>query len=360
MTFRNTGCADHHVCFSAAYPTHELEHWIGIVSSALIKYDPRGFHGRIPAEPHNLTERVTPDEKTIVLCHMGVPILDERNWTLGVGGMVRNPLSLTLSEIKAFPKAELTTVHQCAGSPVDPERPTQRVCNTTLGGARLRDVLDRAGVEAGAAFVWSEGFDSGSFREFECGPYIKDIGLDRVDRDVLIAYEMNGQPLSHEHGYPARLFIPGYYGTNSVKWLRTITLASSRVASPFTTKWYTDFDETGARTVPVWSIAPQSVVVSPTPRQNIKQNTAHDIWGWAWGDEELASVQVSIDKGQTWHDCKLEPRSGHAWQRFECNLTFAQPGLFTIKSRARSISGAVQPEEGRRNAIYSVPVNIVP
>lgn len=325
-----------------------------------IKYEPLGFHGRIPAEPHDLTERLTPDEKTIVLCHIGVPILDEKSWRLQIGGLVKSPMSLTLADLKSFPKSDVTTVHQCAGSPVDPERPTQRVCNVTWSGARLRDVLDRAGIAAGAAFVWSEGFDSGSFREFECGAYLKDIRLDRVDSDVLVAYEMNGEPLSHEHGYPARLFVPGYYGTNSVKWLRRVTLSHTRVASPFTTRWYVDPDETGARTIPVWAIAPQSIVVHPGPRQTVARGTAVKIWGWAWGDDDLASVKVRFEDGKAWRICDLEPRHGYAWRRFELTWTFDKPGEYLIQSRAESVSGAIQPEHSGRNAIYSVPITVAP
>jgi DMSO/TMAO reductase YedYZ molybdopterin-dependent catalytic subunit len=106
--------------------------------------------------------------------------------------------------------------------------------------------------------------DGSDFVEVEgviCEAFVKEIPLERVATDVLIAYEMNGAPLRPENGYPARLVVPGYYGTNSVKWLNRLTLADTRGAGPFTTRWYNDpirdaaGQPTGA-TTPVSSIAP--------------------------------------------------------------------------------------------------------
>jgi sulfane dehydrogenase subunit SoxC len=74
------------------------------------------------------------------------------------------------------------------------------------------------------------------FEGDRCDAFVKDLPLDRAAADVLIAYEMNGSPLRPENGYPARLVVPGYYGTNSVKWLTRLTLADARAAGPFTTR----------------------------------------------------------------------------------------------------------------------------
>ena len=88
--------------------------------------------------------------------------------------------------------------------------------------------------------MWSSGADHGVFEGDRCDAFVKDLPLERVAADVLIAYEMNGAPLPPENGYPVRLVVPGYYGTNSLKWLIRLTLADGRAAGPFTTRWYND------------------------------------------------------------------------------------------------------------------------
>src|SRR5271165_7670917 len=117
----------------------------------------RGFHGNIPAKPHELTDRITPTEKFITLCHLGIPDVDVDRWTLRIEGLVERPITYDFVDLKAFPKRELQSVHQCAGSPLNPTSPTQRVCNVIWGGARLADLLESCGIKAGAAYVWSFG-----------------------------------------------------------------------------------------------------------------------------------------------------------------------------------------------------------
>jgi DMSO/TMAO reductase YedYZ molybdopterin-dependent catalytic subunit len=135
-------------------------------------------------------------------------------------------------------------------------------------------------------YVWLGGADYGVFDGESCEAFVKDLPLERVAADVLVAYEMNGAPLRPEHGYPARLVVPGYYGTNSVKWLNRLSLAEKRANGPFTTRWYNDpiLNADGrptGRTVPVWSIAPESVIVSPAPDQTLSAGEDVEIWGWA-------------------------------------------------------------------------------
>jgi hypothetical protein len=101
---------------------------------------------------------------------------------------------------------------------------------------------------------------------------------------------------------PARLVVPGFCGTIRVKWLTQMTFAGTRVTRPFTTRWYNDPvpDAAGGdsgKTVPVWSVAPESVIVSPAPAQPLKRDTPQEIWGWAWADREIDRVEVSVDGG---------------------------------------------------------------
>jgi sulfane dehydrogenase subunit SoxC len=102
-------------------------------------------------------------------------------------------------------------------------------------GVDLRTLQGEAGVDKSAHYLWSYGLDYGVFDTTPNEAYVKDLPLQRIeDRDVLVAYELNGDPLPAEHGFPARLLVPGWYGTNSVKWLHRMTVADRRADSLFT------------------------------------------------------------------------------------------------------------------------------
>jgi DMSO/TMAO reductase YedYZ molybdopterin-dependent catalytic subunit len=194
--------------------------------------------------------------------------------------------------------------------------------------------------------------------------YVKDLPIERVSDDVLVATEMNGEPLDAEHGFPARLVVPGFYGTNSVKWLTRITLADVRADGPFTTRWYNDpvLDKEGretGQTSPVWQVAPESVIVSPAPSARIPSGQVCELWGRAWGDKPIETVEISIDGGDSWSKASLAHRTGRSWQRFAFNWRPDQGGRRRLLSRAWDVSGEGQPTAGSRNAIYAVDVEVV-
>jgi DMSO/TMAO reductase YedYZ molybdopterin-dependent catalytic subunit len=321
-------------------------------------YKVKGFYGRIPSEPHQLTERTTPTKDCIVLCHLGVlEASDGDAWELDIGGMVGHPMRLTVRELKEMPKSTVVSVHQCAGSPLAPDKPTQRVCNVIWGGVRLDHVLKLVEPDPETAFVWSIAADSGQFGGVEAGHYAKDIPWSRAGRDVLLAYEMNGEALLPEHGYPLRLVVPGFYGTNSVKWLRRIELCAERAPGPFTTRWYNDAAPDGTIR-PVWKIAPQSVIVSPAPDARLESGSLVEAWGWAWADDGVSSVDLSLDGGRTWTPCRLEEGAGNSWRKFACDFE-VDPNVNSVTSRATSQTGEFQSDSGARNGLYHVTFAVV-
>ena len=280
-----------------------------------------------------------------------------------IDGLVEHPLTLRFDELLRYPKTELASFHQCAGSPLQPFEPTRRVCNVTWGGVRLVDLLADCRPSPAARYIWSRGADFGKFGGVAVDAYIKDLPIARVAGDVLIAYEMNGSALAAEHGFPARLVVPGFYGTNSVKWLMGITLADSRATGPFTTRWYNDpvLDSAGretGETTPVWAIAPESLIVSPAPDATIEASVEREIWGWAWADGGVAQRRGPRRRrrrhGSRPSSSRRAAASGSA---FRCPGRRRQPGAVTLASRATSKAGIVQPISGRRNAIHGVPVN---
>jgi DMSO/TMAO reductase YedYZ molybdopterin-dependent catalytic subunit len=325
--------------------------------------DPAGAFGRHPLRPHQLVDRVTRTEDTIVLCHLGVPRLDPNDWSLSIDGLVRRPMRFALGELMRWPHAEITSVHQCCGSPLKPDLPTRRVCNVVWRGVRLADLIAECRPDPAARYVWSSGADHGVFEGIDCEAFVKDIPLDRVAADVLIAFEMNGAPLPPENGYPARLVVPGFYGTNSVKWLTRVTLAEARATGPFTTRWYNDVvrDEAGeptGATNPVWSIAPESVIVSPMPERTLPAGHAVEIWGWAWMDGGVTAVEVSADAGSSWMQTATERPAGRAWQRFATTWLPDRRGMHELQSRALAADGRRQPIAGARNAIHRISVSV--
>ena len=170
--------------------------------------------------------------------------------------------------MKARQKKIVEAVHQCCGNPLEPTVPTRRVVNVRWGGVDLAALLNEVGIDPRARFLWSYGLDQGDFAGTHCD-YVKDLPLERLaSGDVLLAYELNGVPLSPEHGFPVRLVVPGYYGT---KWLWRLHLAERRAEGIFTTRFYND--SVGAADIaagvpprrPVWALAPESIIVAPAP-----------------------------------------------------------------------------------------------
>jgi sulfane dehydrogenase subunit SoxC len=320
---------------------------------------------RIKLAPHQTVERVTATDDLFVLAHLGVPRVDPAHWSLTIDGLVQRPLTLTLEALKARPKVIAEAVHECCGSPMEPKVPTRRVANVRWGGVDLAALLDESGIAYGARFLWSYGLDGGDFAGTHCDWYLKDLPLERLKAgDVLLAYELNGAPLPAEHGFPVRLVVPGYYGTNSVKWLWRLHLADRRAEGQFVSVLYNDTldpeDISAGQPArrPVWAIVPESIIVAPAPDAIVARGEAVEIWGWAWSFRGVARVEVSTDGGTRFVAAGLEPRNGRQWQRFSLRWTPDSAGEIVLMARALEANGTVQPFDGARNAMHSVRVTV--
>jgi len=316
--------------------------------------DPAQGVRRIPAAPHQLTGRVTPTAQLFTLAHFGIPRVDPLQWSLTIDGLA-GPRRFRLDELLARPKRIVEAVHQCAGNPLEPAVPTRRVANLRWGGVDLAALLDEAGTDPRARFLWSYGLDGGGFAGTRCDWYVKDLPLARLaGGDVLLAHELNGAPLSAEHGYPLRLVVPGHYGTNSVKWLWRLRLAAERADGPFTTTFYNDPGPPARR--PVWALAPEAVIVAPAPDAVLAVGRPAEIRGWAWSFGGIEAVEVSTDGGARFAPAALEPRRGWAWQGFAFPWQPAATGEAVLAVRAIAADGSAQPPQDARNAIHRVRV----
>lgn len=311
----------------------------------------------LPITPASLAEEFTATRDLHVLAHGDVPEVSAEAWQLEIRGLVREPLTVSLADLMALPQRDLVAIHQCAGNPLDPTVPARQIANVVWRGVDLRELLAGAGVEPEATLLWAWGFDGGNFVGRPFAQYVKDIPLERIaEGGVLVAHTLNDEPLSVRNGFPARLVVPGYYGTNSVKWLCRLELADARPEGLFTTELYND-PLPGGGTRPVRHIAPESMLFFPAPDARLGPG-AHTVRGRAWGSEQIAGVEVSFDGGASWSAAQVTPRHQRGWHSFAIDWRPASPGHYTLQCRATDEPGATQPADGARNAIYSVAVTV--
>ena len=323
--------------------------------SALSRLDPPGFFIRHPAKPHMLDSFITPDDQLFQTIHMGPAVVDTSWWRLVIAGLVRSPFALTFDSLCKLPRHTVTAFHECYGPTKPATTALWRVGNVRWTGVPLRELLSIAKPLREATFVWSESLGRGEFHGVQADRYQKDLPMEKaVGDDVLLAYEMNGRPLSRDRGGPVRLVVPGWFETNSTKWMSKIILQDHRAEGPFTTRFYNEPDpgnfEGSLR--PAWRVEPNSMILKPKPGERLQESEVQ-VEGWAWGNDPVHCVQVSFDGGQHWAKAALGPRVQYSWQKSSV-VVCLDHGPHTILARATSNHGVSQPLTGRRNYCHSV------
>jgi DMSO/TMAO reductase YedYZ molybdopterin-dependent catalytic subunit len=303
---------------------------------------------------------LTPAGLHYLLIHYDIPDVDVAAWRLRVGGLVARPAELTLEDLHARPALTAAVTLECAGNgralldprPVSQPWLSEAVGNAAWTGVHLRDVLFAAGIEDGAVEVLFTGLDRGIEGEVE-QDYERSLPLDEAMReDVLLAYEMNGQPLLPQHGFPLRLVVPGWYGMTHVKWLSRITVLAEPFRGYQHERGYrlrSDPDEPGE---PVTRIRPRSLMVPPGIPEFLTRRRIVDagplvVRGRAWsGGAPIERVEFSDDGGRSWEDAELDVASPHpfAWRAWS-HAWHAAPGERLLCCRATDASGESQPLE---------------
>jgi len=171
-----------------------------------------------------------------------------------------------------------------------------------------------------------------------------------IQREVLIAYQMNGRDLPLDHGYPVRAVVPGHYGMASVKWLTHV----HAVQEPFRGYWQTSdygyWDYLDGKPVrrALGEMKLKSEIARPRVYETLAPNQVYTVFGAAWaGETEVTGIAVSADGGQTWAEAEfLDPALRHAWRRWMFDwLTPKKPGRYTLLARAKDANGNIQPDK---------------
>lgn len=325
------------------------------------------FHhlgGSLETRPELLTDYITPNPQFFVCRAAATPSVNTAEFRLKISGDgVRTPIALSYDALLKLPSHTVIAYLECAGNhrglfgqvmdqPVEPSEDGFGITPWLLGGVgnavwtgvSLRTLLELAGLDADALSVNGKGLD----QDAPEGGVSRPIPIEKaLDPDTLVAYHMNGEPLPKDNGFPLRLLVPGWIGTNSVKWLGEITVSKSMIKVERNTKHYVFIG-------PEWE--PDGDVLGEViTTQNIKSSLA-----LAWNARLKSGLQVirgnarsphapieqvnwSHDGGVTWQPARLiPPNLKYSWCRFEFEWD-APPGQHHLMTRTQDQTGNIQP-----------------
>jgi DMSO/TMAO reductase YedYZ molybdopterin-dependent catalytic subunit len=249
------------------------------------------------------------------------PVSDGESWKLEIKGMVSKPYSLSLKDLFALKAVSVTTGMMCISNPIG----GGLIGNTTWKGVHLADLIKRAGPKKGVVDVVMRALDDYS----DSIPYAK-----ALDPDVMLVWEMGGELLTPEHGFPARVLVPGIYGMKHVKWITSIELVN------YDFKGYWQNPSQG------WSDPAPVNVMSRIdfPTNGTLTTKTQSVSGIAFaGDRSISKVEISTDGGKTWQDAYVKPpSSGTSWVVWGYNWTPARAGKYTLQVRATDGQGNLQ------------------
>ena len=310
---------------------------------------------------------ITSNDAFFVRYHLSnIPEVDVKTWKIAVGGDGANgQAELSLDDLKRLPAAEVVAVNQCSGNRrglFQPHVPGVQWSYGAMGcarwkGARLKDLLDRVGLKKEAIEIVFDGADSGV--SDQTPDFVKSIPAWKAIEDTtLIAYEMNGQPLPHLNGFPARLIVPGWTGTY---WMKHVTSIKA-VTKPDTNFWMTPAyriplgkfplvtrftSQESATNTPITEMVVNSLITDPADGTKVSAVRPATIGGIAWdGGYGIRSVEVSSDGGKTWAAATLGDDLGRfAFRTFRYSFAPSQRGKKTIMARATNTIGQSQTSE---------------
>ena len=294
----------------------------------------------------------TPRDKWFTTQHYGHPNVDMTAYSLKVTGLVDRELSLTLDELKKMRSTGLVFGFECSGN----RRPVQGLSsNGRWTGVRLREVLDRAGVRDDAREFVFFGADHGDEEvEFRGNTFKVDQQFGRslprekaFSAEPILAYALNGEPLTKHQGFPVRLLVPGYYGVCNVKFLSEIHAQHDPFVGKWQARWYRTLRGEMIGGQMHWKEeAVTHMQLKSWIARVTKAGNRHNVFGIVLNDgTPIKTVEVSIDGGP-WQPAKLDPetmKEKYGWKFFTYVWNGASPGEHTLVSRVIDVTGQVQP-----------------
>ena len=323
--------------------------------------------------PHLLLDgMITPSGLHFERSHAGVPSIDPVQHKIVIHGLVRQPLVFTPETLSRYPMTSRIAFIECGGNSGSLSLPQAQAADVQAihglvscsewTGVKLSTLLDEAGIDPRAKWIYAEGADSASMS--------RSIPLKKAMDDVIVCLFQNGERIRPENGYPVRLLVPGYSGNMNVKWLRRIKLVEGPVMTKDETSKYTILLADGKSWQFVFPLEVKSIITRPSPGMNLSGPGFYEISGMAWsGNGRISKVEVSADGGKSWAEAALqEPVLSKALTRFRAPWNWSG-GPAVLQSRATDDTGMVQPsraaiigERGLRgqfhfNAIQSWAIN---
>jgi DMSO/TMAO reductase YedYZ molybdopterin-dependent catalytic subunit len=292
------------------------------------------------------TSWITPPEHFFSVGHYGFPDVDAASWSLELSGLVENARSFRLEDLKARPAAEFAATLECSGNPPA----GGLIGNARWTGTPLALLLKECGLKSDALEVVFFGADQAT-EKIRASDYPQQFARsmsvsDALRENVLLSWQMNGEPLAKKHGAPLRLVAPGWYGVAWVKWLRRIEVHDRRFMNKFMGRDYVTIrgEQQGGRTIWRETSVGKMNLKSVVARAVRRPGGVVRVSGAAWSDgTPLKAVELQIDGGP-WSPVVLgEGRQAYAWTFWSYDWAGAQPGEHTLQSRAIDARGRVQP-----------------
>lgn len=295
----------------------------------------------------------TPADEFFTTQHYGHPEIDPATYRLRVSGLVDRSLSLSIDDLRAMPSRELVFGFECSGN----RGPVNGLSsNGRWRGVPVRTVLERAGVQPEAREFVFFGADRGEEEvEFRGRTYPVEQQYGRsLQRDQalsdepLLAYDLNGEPLTVHQGRPLRLLVPGWYGAPNVKWLSEIHVQEDPYLGKYQARWYRTLKGEMINGEMKWveTAITKMRLKSFVARVTRAGDGSHDVFGVVLHDgTPIRSVEVRVDDGP-WEPATLDPattRERYGWKFFNYTWNDATPGEHTVTSRATDVNGYVQP-----------------
>jgi DMSO/TMAO reductase YedYZ molybdopterin-dependent catalytic subunit len=330
---------------------------IGMDRSGLVMVKAEPFNAETPQDA--LSAPITPTPLHYVRSNFSLP---DHPGTLTVGGAVERPLTLTVDEIRAMPATTLTVTMECAGNgriglmPLPTGEPW---AGTAVGTARwtgvpLHQIVEQAAPRPEGVEISFEGADHGSYKGGPDIHFVRALPVRRVldpAAQIVVAWEMNDEPLTPDHGAPLRLLVPGWYGMASVKWLSRITVLTEPYQGQFQTVSY-QYEWVDRAREAVTTMRPRALFTDPAPDTTIPRGP-YTVRGKAWsGAGPITAVEVSVDGAGEWRPAHLEPQTApYQWQEWHFDWEGADHGRHVLRARATDATGVSQPDSPEWNRL---------